>query len=62
MPKPGKKRSGAQKAFMRKALEQGYVPLTPAQVRYFNKVVNAGRVTTKAAAARKASAARRRRA
>lgn len=47
---------------MRKALEQGYVPLTPAQVRYFTKVVHGGRATTARTAGSKARAARRRRA
>lgn len=43
MPKKGKPRSRAQVAFMRKALDRGYVPLTPAQVRYFEKVVHQGK-------------------
>lgn len=60
MPKKGKPRSRAQVAFMRKALEHGYVPLTPAQVRYFNRVVNKGRAGTAQAAKKRATAARRR--
>jgi hypothetical protein len=40
VPKPGKPRGKAQLAFMRKALERGYVPLTPKQVAYFERVVH----------------------
>lgn len=59
MPKKGKPRSRAQVAYMKKALEHGYVPLSPAQVRYFNKVVNKGRASTKATATNKARKASR---
>lgn len=43
MPQGKKKKSAArtrqQKAFMHKALDSGYVPLTPKQVAYFSRVL-----------------------
>lgn len=50
MPKKNRPATRAQKHFMAQALERGYVPLTPGQVKYFSQVVH-GKGSHKAAAA-----------